>query len=44
MRLGLEIKIKSVELFDRSMVVSYGKRTSETLSNVVCERLLVERE
>ena len=44
MRLGLKIKINSIESFDRSMVVSYGKRPSETLSNVVCERLLVEKE
>jgi DtxR family Mn-dependent transcriptional regulator len=44
MGLGLKIKIKSIESFDRSMVVSYGKRLAETLSNVVCERLLVEKE
>jgi len=41
--LGLKIKIKSIEPFDKSMVVSYGKRTSEVLSNLVCERLLVEK-
>ena len=33
-------KIKSVEPFDGSMVVSYAKKT-ETLSLVVCEKLLV---
>ena len=44
MRLGLKIKIKSIEPFDKSIVVSYGKRTAEVLSNVACERLLVERE
>lgn len=43
MKLGLRIKIKSVEAFDRSMVVSYGKRQNETLSQTVCERLLVEK-
>lgn len=43
MRLGLKIKIKSVEPFDNSMVISYGKRPAETLSNVACERLLVEK-
>jgi DtxR family Mn-dependent transcriptional regulator len=43
-RLGLKIKIKSIESFDKSMTVSYNNRPSETLSNVVCERLLVERE
>jgi DtxR family transcriptional regulator, Mn-dependent transcriptional regulator len=42
LRLGLEIKIKSVEPFDRTMIVSYSKRFSETLSLIVCERLLVE--
>ncbi len=44
LRLGLKIKIKSVEPFDQSMVVSYGKRAAETLSHTVCERLLVEKE
>ena len=43
MHLGLKIKIKSIEPFDRTMIVSYGKRTSETLSHTVCERLLVEK-
>ncbi len=42
MRLGLKIKIKSIEPFDKSMMISYAKKQSETLSNVVCERLLVE--
>jgi DtxR family Mn-dependent transcriptional regulator len=42
-RLGTEMKIKSVESFDGSMMVSYGKRSSETLSHVVVERLLVEK-
>ena len=41
MHLGLKIKIKSVEPFDKTMVVSYGKRMSEMLSHTVCERLLV---
>ena len=44
MRLGLKIKIKSIEPFDNSMVISYGKRQAETLSNVACERLLVEKQ
>jgi len=43
MYLGLKIKIKSIEPFDKSIVVSYDKRTSEVLSNLVCERLLVEK-
>lgn len=41
--LGLNLKIKSVEPFDNTMVVSYGKRLSETLSRAVCEWLLVEK-
>jgi DtxR family Mn-dependent transcriptional regulator len=41
--LGLKVKIKSIESFDRTMIVSYGKRLSETLSHTVCERVLVEK-
>jgi DtxR family Mn-dependent transcriptional regulator len=44
MKLGLKIKVKSIEPFDNSMVISYGKRAAETLSNVACERLLVEKQ
>ncbi len=44
MRLGLKIKIKAIEPFDKSIIISYGKRQAESLSNVVCERLLVEKE
>ena len=40
--LGLELKIKSVEQFDSTMEISYQNHISETLSNTVCERLLVE--
>lgn len=43
MHLGLKIKIKSVEPFDNSMVVSYSKRNFEMLSHTVCERLLGEK-
>lgn len=43
-RLGTKIRIRSVESFDGSMVVSYGNRSSETLSRTVCERLLVEKK
>jgi DtxR family transcriptional regulator, Mn-dependent transcriptional regulator len=42
-KLGTKIKIKSVEPFDSSMVVSYENRPMETLSHTVCERLLVEK-
>jgi len=41
--LGLKMKIKSVEPFDKTMIVSYSKHLSETLSHTVCERLLVEK-
>lgn len=43
LKLGLSLKIKSVEPFDGSMLVSYGRRTNEHLSAIVCEKLLVER-
>ncbi len=39
--LGLKMKIKFVESFDQTMVVSYDKHSSETLSHTVCERLMV---
>lgn len=42
-RLGLLMKIKSVESFDGSMVVQYTKGNSPSLSQMVCERLLVEK-
>ncbi|MCK0159616.1 metal-dependent transcriptional regulator [Allomuricauda sp. F6463D] len=42
--LGLKIKINSVEPFDHTMVVSYENHLSESLSHMVCERLLVEKE
>lgn len=43
LRLGIKIKVRSVEPFDKSMLVSYGKRLNDTLSHTVCERLLVEK-
>ena len=43
LQLGLKIKIKAIEKFDGSMVVSYNKRAAEMLSYTVCERLLVEK-
>jgi len=43
MQLGLKMKITSVEAFDKSMVVSYAGHSTETLSHIVCERLLVEK-
>ena len=41
-RLGTKIKIKSVEPFDRSMIVTYDNR-QETFSLTASERLLVEK-
>ncbi|MEO6719539.1 MAG: metal-dependent transcriptional regulator [Ferruginibacter sp.] len=41
--LGLKLKIKSVERFDGSMIVSYNKKTAESLSLTVSERLLVAK-
>lgn len=42
LQLGVKIKIKSIEKFDGSMLVSYNKKNAETLSHTVAERLLVE--
>ncbi|MBN7816468.1 metal-dependent transcriptional regulator [Algoriphagus pacificus] len=39
--LGKELKIISIETYDQSMVVTYDGHPSETLSEKVCERLLV---
>jgi DtxR family Mn-dependent transcriptional regulator len=41
-QLGMKIEINSIESFDGSIVVTYGKHTKETLSRTVCARLLVE--
>lgn len=41
LKLGLKIKVKSLEPFDGNMTVSYNKRSSEVFSHAVCERLLV---
>lgn len=43
LNLGAKLKIKSVETYDRSMVVSYKNHPTETFSQTVCDRLLVER-
>ncbi|HMH24433.1 MAG TPA: metal-dependent transcriptional regulator [Puia sp.] len=42
LQLGTTLKIRSVEAFDGSMTVSYGKRKSEMLSLPACDRLLVK--
>lgn len=44
MKLGCKIKIKGIEEFDNTMTVSYGKHSNEVLSQVVCERLLVNAD
>ena len=44
LRLGLKMKIKFIEPFDKTMTVSYDKRSSELLSLMVCEGLLVETQ
>lgn len=44
LKLGTKIRIKSVEAFDGSMTISYGKHNAEQLSVLVSERLLVEKE
>ncbi len=43
LQLGLKIKIKKVEKFDGSMLIAYNKKTAESLSHTVSERLLVEK-
>lgn len=42
LRLGTEMQIISLENYDQSMVVSYENHPQETLSEKVCERLLVK--
>ncbi len=41
--LGLILKVTAIENFDSSMMVSYGKKTNETLSKMVTEKLLTEK-
>jgi DtxR family transcriptional regulator, Mn-dependent transcriptional regulator len=43
LKLGTRLKIKSIEPFDKSMVVSYGKHNDEMLSAMACEKLLVSK-
>lgn len=42
-RLGMEIFVEQIEVFDKSMTISFEKKTSLNLSKEVCGRLLVER-
>lgn len=41
LKLGLNLKIHSREAYDQSMVISYENHPMETLSEKVCEQLLV---
>lgn len=41
-KLGMVLKIQSIELFDGSIVVSYEDHEYETLSKTVAQKLLVE--
>jgi DtxR family Mn-dependent transcriptional regulator len=43
LQLGLELLVKSVEAYDGSITISYGKKGAETLSRMVSEKLLVEK-
>lgn len=43
LQLGAQLKIESIEDYDKSMVVSYKNHPFETLSKEVCDVLLVER-
>lgn len=43
LKLKTEIEVISKEPYDGSMVISYSGRKGETLSAMVCERLLVEK-
>jgi DtxR family Mn-dependent transcriptional regulator len=42
LKLGLKLKIKSVEPFDGGMVITYSRNRCETLSRIVCNRLMVQ--
>ena len=42
--LGLELKIKQIEPFDGSMVISYANKENEMLSSKVCDKLLVSKK
>lgn len=43
LHLGVILKVISVEPFDGSMTVSYGKKTGEMLTKTVTEKLLTEK-
>lgn len=41
--IGITMKVRSIEAYDGSMVLQYGKRAAETLSKTVCDSLLVQK-
>jgi DtxR family transcriptional regulator, Mn-dependent transcriptional regulator len=41
--LGTILKVQHIEDFDGTMTVSYGKKKTEMLSHLVCEKLLVQK-
>ena len=43
LKLGLTLKVNTIEPFDGSMLISYGNKRKENLSHTVRERLLGER-
>ena len=43
LQLNTKIKILKVEAFDHSMSVSFGIGKNETLSKMVCDKILVEK-
>ncbi len=43
LHLGLIIKVLTVENFDGSMIISYGKKINEMLSSTVAEKLLTQK-
>lgn len=42
LKLGSKLKVRSVENFDGSMMVAFGKKAPEMLSQTVCTMLIVE--
>lgn len=43
LQLDLKIKVKKVEDFDGTIVIQFGNKNEETLSRIVCEKLLVTK-
>lgn len=41
LKLGTKLTIKAIEPYDKSIMVSYTGHPSETLSNTVCEKMLM---